>query len=136
MKTPNKLLLWVAGLLMGCDAFDPPAETYRFEPPAVYDSLWAVMEGCSGLRGDMNRVAWFAIPGVFTFPCPEGGECSGLWVSPHSIYLASWAMADGPGGSPVRDGTYFVVRHEMLHDLLGGGEGHPPVFETCGVMRR
>jgi hypothetical protein len=31
-------------------------------------------------------------------------------------------------------GRYFTVRHEILHDLLGGGADHPPVFTTCGLL--
>ncbi len=104
--------------LVSClDPFAPPPGTYPFAPPLAYRVAWLQVENCSGLRGDFTRVKWFAIPGLF-FRCGEG-NCQGMWTSPHRIYSA---------------GDYFTVRHEILHDLLGGG-GHPPVFRTCNLLR-
>jgi hypothetical protein len=126
------VMLMVCSVSWGCEgSFAPPPGTHRFEPPAAYRDAWASVEACSGLRGDMSRVRWYAIPGVASFPCGEGRECFGMWRSPHSIYVAEWA-------SEMRFNNYLVVRHEMLHDLLGGGgaEGgsHPTVFSTCGLL--
>lgn len=129
MATPRTSLV-VATLVFGCmDAFEPPAGTYPFEPPPAFQPAWESVAECSRLRGDLRRVQWYAVPEVWTFPCADGQECAGLWRSPHSIYVTEFAR-DG------RADDYFVVRHEMLHDLLGGGEDHPPVFEQCGLMRR
>ena len=109
------------------DAFDPPPGTYPFDPPVEYGTLWASVEDCSGLRGDMSRIEWFAIPGS-RFSCRGGDACTGLWRSPHTIFLSE-AAKDGQTGP-----NYLAVRHEMLHDLLGGGEDHPPIFFQCGLM--
>ena len=112
--------------LVSClDPFAPPPRTYRFDPPFAYRVAWLEVENCSGLRGDFTRVKWFAIPGPF-FRCAEG-NCQGMWVSPHDIYLSDFARSDSAG-------DYFTVRHEILHDLLGRG-GHPPVFRTCNLVR-
>ena len=127
------VILVLGGMAVSCqDSFSPPPGTYRFQPPPAYAAAWASVEDCSGLRGGMNRVQWYALPGVTTFPCGEGSECSGMWRSPHSVYVAEWAR-------DMYHDNYLVVRHEMLHDLLGGGGAdgrpHPSVFWTCGLMR-
>lgn len=117
-------------LLAGCvEPFAPPAGTYRFEAPLGYRALWDSVEACSGLRGDLGRVRWYAVPGQTFFV----GETVtyGAWHTPHNVYVSEWAKADSLS-------NYLTVRHEMLHDLLGGGaegEAHPPVFVTCGLMR-
>ena len=125
---------WIIGLAivaaLGCtESFAPPPGTYGFRPPEAYRAAWDSVEACSGLRGDMGRVRWYAVPGQTFFV----GETltSGAWHPPHNIYLSEWAAT----ADTVRD--YHTVRHEMLHDLLGGGgEGmaHPQVFWTCGLM--
>ena len=78
------------------------------------------MQDCSHLSGDLSRVTWFGVPGA-NFGCPNGGNCNGLWVRPHTIYIANERRNDS-----------LVVEHEMLHDLLQSGF-HPAVFQTCGV---
>ena len=124
---PTRRVLRSTGLLLaiGCiDPFAPPVDTYRFEPPQVYQAEWKSVEDCSGLSGDFNRVRWFGIPET-PFQCGDG-LCSGEWHAPHNIYIAQVFINDS--GS-----HYFTVRHEMLHDLLGGGADHPPVFAKCGL---
>lgn len=74
----------------------------------------------------MSRVRWFVVPGSTTFPC-EYGDCRGLWVAPHTIYLSDVA-AHGFFGD------FFTVKHEILHDLVGQ-PGHPDVFQQCGLLR-
>ena len=112
------------------DPFSPPEGTERFDPPDAYRAQWAIVEDCSGLRGPFERVRWYRIP-TWSFACPEGNgvrECFGLWEEPHNIYLGTFAAGN-------LNGDYFTVRHEILHDLLGPGQGHPPVFEKCGLIR-
>jgi hypothetical protein len=110
------------------DGFAPPSGTYLFDAPPAYQAAWDSVEACSGLSGDLARVRWYAVPQdafyvgkTLTF---------GAWTPPHTIYVAEWAKDDSLG-------HYLTVRHEMLHDLLGGGgegQAHPPVFRTCGLM--
>lgn len=125
-RTAAALLGWAA---LGCvEGFAPPAGTYRFEPPDAYRAAWDSVEACSGLTGDMARVHWYAVPQQTFY---VGTTLTyGAWAPPHNIYVAEWAKDASVG-------FYHTVRHEMLHDLLGGGgegEPHPPVFETCGLM--
>jgi len=116
----------------GCrDAFSPPAGTYRFDAPIAYQAQWDSVEACSGLEGDLARVQWHAVP-LDIFSCGEGQNCFGAWRPPHNAYVTEWAKDDSLD-------HYRTVRHEMLHDLLGGpiiGDPHPPVFRTCGLAGR
>jgi hypothetical protein len=57
---------------VGCtmhSPFSPPEGTQRFEPPPAYRIAWQQVEGCSGLRGNFDRVRWFVIPQQPTFDC-------------------------------------------------------------------
>jgi hypothetical protein len=109
-----------AALFVGClDPLAAPPGTHEVEPPAAYRTAWQEVEVCSGLRGNFDRVHWFVIPQPL-FRCGED-DCLGNWNPPHNIYLSEIAASDS--GS-----HYFTVRHEILHDLLGGGADHPPCF--------
>ena len=110
-------------LLIACsDPVSPlkPHGAVRFTPPTDYTRYWQQMQDCSHLSGDMSRIAWFDVPGA-SFNCPTYGSCDGLWVRPHTIYIADQRRNDS-----------LVVEHEMLHDLLQSGF-HRAAFQTCGV---
>jgi hypothetical protein len=65
-------------------------------------------EQCAGLSASMSDVTWYLVPGVRLFSV-EGAYAQGEWLrSGNRIVL---------GDSASRDGS--VVRHEMLHALLG-----------------
>lgn len=117
--------LWVSACAIET-SFSPPQGTQRFEPPAAYRIAWQQVEDCSGLRGNFDRVRWFLIPQP-TFDCLDS-DCNGLLKTPHDIYLSERAAVDSVGG-------YWTVRHEILHDLLGGVPGHPEAFRICGLLR-
>jgi hypothetical protein len=113
-------LFLAAGLLItlsGC-GFDPVGDV-PLQPPAVYQEWWAKTEACSGRTGNFNRVSWSMIEG-YSFPC-SSGECAGHWRTNHHIFLAGdWVMDE------------MVVRHEMLHDLIGHpGHPDPPFGVGC-----
>jgi hypothetical protein len=113
------LVFWAALLLgVGGCGFDPEGDQ-PLDPPAVYREWWAKTEACSGRRGFFDRVQWSVVEGR-SFPC-SSGQCAGHWNTNHHIFLASeWAMDE------------MVVRHEMLHDLLGRpGHPDPPFGEGC-----
>src|SRR5690349_15951643 len=120
MNFSNALMVSILIATGAClDPFSPPDGTYSFVPPANYGAAWESVEDCSGLRGDFRRIQWFIVPAT-SFFCGEDSPCDGTWRSPHSIYLAEQVAFDSANG-------YFTVRHEMLHDLLGGGADPPPV---------
>lgn len=117
---PRPALLWTTSALVMLAAcgFDP-GDNSPMSPPAVYRVWWARTEACSGLSGDFDRVQWSVVPGD-GFKC-SSGTCAGHWEPDHHIYLSQdWTTNE------------MVVRHEMLHDLLGRpGHPDPPFGEPC-----
>lgn len=80
----------------------------------LYQEWWAKTEACSGRRGDMASVAFYAVD------APAGAirlgkdVAHGWWVrGGNRVYLPANALADE-----------WLVRHEMLHALLQRGS-HP-----------
>lgn len=126
--------LAVVLLLAACEgSTDPGFVDLELEPLAplpAYESWWEDTAACSGLKGAFDQVSFYRVKaplvdGGASFPCGENGEptlCSGLWQAPHDIYLAPAMLRVQP-----------LVRHEMLHDLIGAS-GHPPVFEECDLL--
>ena len=113
-------LFWASALLAtvsGC-GFDPEGDQ-PLDPPAIYREWWAKTEACSGRTGNFDRLRWSTIEG-FSFPC-SSGQCAGHWSTTHHIFLATeWQMDE------------MVVRHEMLHDLVGRpGHPDPPFGVGC-----
>ena len=98
--------------------FDPTGDV-PLNPPAVYREWWNKTQACSGLTGDFERITWSVIQGS-SFAC-SSGQCAGHWSEDHHIYLAGdWSMDE------------MVVRHEMLHDLIGRpGHPAPPFGQGC-----
>ncbi|HEU5169533.1 MAG TPA: hypothetical protein VFU46_03285 [Gemmatimonadales bacterium] len=102
-------------LLAGC-SFAPEGDA-PMEAPAEYRAWFARTEACSGREGDFDRIRWHVVDGE-SFECPSG-RCVGRWNNSHDIYIASVYVRHE-----------LVVRHEMLHELLGR-PGHPdPPFGT------
>jgi hypothetical protein len=110
-------LLGTLAFLGGC-GFDVAGEQ-PMTAPDVYRVWWDKTEACSGLSGDFDRVEWLVVPG-HGFTC-SSGQCAGHWESDHRIFIAQdWAQNE------------MVVRHEMLHDLLGRpGHPNPPFGHGC-----
>jgi hypothetical protein len=99
-------------------SFEPAGET-SIQAPAFYREWWSRTEACSGLTGDFDTVRWFAVPG-HGFECPSG-TCAGRWERGHRIFIS----ADF-------ESNELVVRHEMLHELIGhGGHPNPPFGPEC-----
>ncbi|HET6798380.1 MAG TPA: hypothetical protein VFH40_14565 [Gemmatimonadales bacterium] len=93
----------------GC-GFDPEGDQ-PLDPPAHFREWFAKTEACSGRTGNFDRIRWSVVEGA-SFACASG-QCAGHWSTNHHIFLASkWVDNE------------MVVRHEMLHDLLGR-PGHP-----------
>jgi hypothetical protein len=108
------------GLLVGCVADATAPSTHEaFAPPAVYRTWFTTTEACSGLAGDFDRLRFYRVPGS-EFACPSG-MCVARWTDDHRIYVAEEFMRNE-----------MVLRHEMLHDLIGH-PGHPdPPFGDAG----
>jgi hypothetical protein len=110
--------LALAGLLLGGCAFEPNGD-HPIDPPAEYQAWFAKTEACSGLSGEFTRIRWYAVAGD-SFDCP-GGRCVGRWNTDHRIFIASAYLH-----------SELVVRHEILHDLIGHpGHPDPPFGSPC-----
>jgi hypothetical protein len=86
---------------------------------------WRMTQACSGLRGELGAVDWYVQPGVETLRIPgehDGQYGAYWWAIGNRILLTEKAVTDG-----------WLVRHEMLHALIGRG-GHPrgQFVDQCG----
>ncbi len=81
----------------------------RFVPPEEYRTWWETVEACSSRSGDFELVRWFQADGIVI----RGKVVLGFWESPHDITVVKTVKEEA-----------FVVRHEMLHDLLRGDPDH------------
>ncbi|HEV7702757.1 MAG TPA: hypothetical protein VGO46_00640 [Gemmatimonadaceae bacterium] len=107
--------LWpLLALVFACDEITAlPPGSQPFVPPPEYRLWWSMTEACSGLHGSFSSIDWYVVPGTTALPGTHG-EYQGEWfVQGNRISLASAKEFDGS-----------LVRHEMLHALLGVN-GHP-----------
>lgn len=94
-------------------------------PPSSYAKWYAETEACSGLTGRFDRLRWWTAPGR-SFQLETGPQADGLWDASGNIVIASALIHD-----------QHLVRHEMLHDLIGE-PGHPAHYfrDRCkGLVR-
>ncbi len=111
MRVRHWRTAWV--LLATACGFEPSGGQAA-APPAVFREWWAATEACSGLSRPFERIDWYVVPGE-SFACPSG-TCAGRWQASGEIFIAEayWHHE-------------MVVRHEMLHALIGR-PGHPPEY--------
>ena len=107
------------GLWLGAGCAFEPEGAERFQPPEEYREWFTKTESCSKRSGNFDRIEWYVVPGR-DFPC-SSGRCVGHWRDDHVIYIAAQHLQEE-----------MVVRHEMLHDLLGiAGHPDPPFGASC-----
>lgn len=95
-----------------------PLARTPFDPPAVYDTLWAQVEACSGRTGDPARVRWFLADSF-----PGRPRRLAQWEPGHMIILRTDVDVALP-----------IVAHEILHDLLEGDRAHEdPSWLACAL---
>lgn len=114
---------WVVVLaVMGlsCNSTGPSGALTAPVPPE-YRVWFDRTVACSGRTLPFDRLQFFIVPGA-DFECPSG-RCVGRWEPPYRIYLAeAWARSE------------LVVRHEMLHALIGQpGHPDPPFARGCNL---
>ena len=116
------LLLTAALALASCRAplwLGPETAVAWTPDAAMVRALRDTNDLCAGRVLSRPPVEWYVVPGgAFWSPA---GEVLGYWTSDQRIYIADTDTL-----------RHWVLRHELLHASLG--TGHPPVFETCGVM--
>ena len=102
-----------------------PAGAVEYQAPPVYRLWWNLVESCSGLSGDFSAVRFYDEPGV-TIATAGADSANGYWFGDgNRILVGQERMYEGP-----------LLRHEMLHALLGRaeGSGHPRQYfiDRCG----
>jgi len=88
----------------------------------LYTEWWRKTEACSGRKGDMGRVTFYAVDAPSGAIGLTGATAHAWWVRQgNRIYLPANAL-----------GEEWLVRHEMLHALLQRGS-HPArkFVEAC-----
>src|SRR5688500_10886618 len=79
-----------------------------------YQAWWIKTEECSGLKGDMSQVAFYAVDSPSVAISLGTEVAHGWWMRKgNRVYLPANAL-----------GEEWLVRHEMLHALLQRGS-HP-----------
>jgi hypothetical protein len=118
---PRRAALVLALLASACmSVTGPMPDGIPFTPPATYRLLWAAVEACSGRRGDISRIQWHESPDGALGP-----RMMGEWLPDHDVYLVHFVVTHQLQTS---------VKHEMLHDLLGGDAQHlSPIWARCGL---
>lgn len=113
------LAIWLVAA--SCASLEPgplPEGAVPLTAPPAYADWFERTEACAGLSGDFTAIEWYVVPDVTTFET-ELGDKVGLWEQTGGVTRITLA------------GAYteheMVVRHEMLHDLLGR-EGHPQEY--------
>lgn len=95
----------------------PPGATSMAVHPE-YATWWQSTEACSGLKGNFASIEWFQVPNTSTFESEAG------------LVVGLWEKSSGQNRITIA-GDYvdneLVVRHEMLHALLGR-QGHPTEY--------
>ncbi len=101
-----------------------PTGAVSMAAPAAYRAWWQIVQECSGLSGDFNAVSWYQVPATTTFAVPGSGQANGVWYSNGNIIVVA--------GDSASSGQ--IVRHEMLHALIGPVSGHPAQYfgTKCG----
>lgn len=117
-------LLAAAAVTLGCrDVVVPPLPvgSEQFAPPPAYRMWWQMVESCSARTAPFESVSWYVIPGATQLSATQP-DLQGEWFSSGDrIVLAGEFQLAGP-----------LVRHEMLHALLGAHASRHPRDEFLG----
>src|SRR5688500_9835448 len=94
----------------GDNVVDPrlPAGAVQFTPPTCYSTWWEMTKSCSGRSGSLDDVTWYQVPAGVSLEL-DGESVSAYWSAASNRIVISASVRD--------DG--HVIRHEMLHALLG-----------------
>jgi hypothetical protein len=107
----------LAAMITGCAAFMPEDAT-PFPPPESYRRVWIEAMACTGKIKPMDDITFYMVPGE-NFETPRIDKAAGM--SEHSrIFIAEKYL-----GHPM------VVKHEMIHALIGSGHPDVPFKMPC-----
>jgi hypothetical protein len=106
----------------GCTPTEPsaplPVGAVPFSPPAEYAVWFERTEQCATIPGRYQAIQWLVVPEVETFPTDQGPKV-GMWArrGDQQVIIIAGNYRDHE----------MVVRHEMLHSLIGE-RGHPAEY--------
>jgi hypothetical protein len=122
LSDPLRRLALLLATGCGGDAFAPVGNVERFTPPPDYRTWYAETEACTGLQGNYDDIVWWLADSL---EAPHGSELvTGTWTAPHTIVFRRGYQGD-----------VWVVRHEMIHDLLQTTAHPSPPFRLCDNPR-
>ena len=98
-----------------------PAGSEPFSAPAAYRLWWQMAETCSGRTASFDRVQWYVVPGASSLSSTDTGLQGEWFADGNRIVLAGESQLDGS-----------LVRHEMLHSLLGPAAANHPRDQFLG----
>jgi hypothetical protein len=87
-------------------------------PPESYRKVWIEAMACTGKIGDFNRISFWSVPGE-NFETPRIDKAAGM-TEHQRIFIAEKYL-----GHPM------VVKHEMIHALIGSGHPEVPFKVPC-----
>ena len=105
----------VALLLSACAPLEPSQDEALPQDPRYRDWFRAVVQ-CSGVGGRYDRIRWW----VLADDSPNAGETWGR----RDVYLKRRYATSA-----------YVVKHEILHTLIGDEFHLQPAWHVCGVWR-
>lgn len=123
MKLFGSAVVVIGFFLLTQFAHQRPTGAIPIRPPIKYQRWFREVERCSQIKGDFGTLKFYKVPGGF-FLNEQHGYVIGQWVrglAKDDIYIAEQHL-----------NNKFVIKHEMLHALLGNGN-HNPIFfkERC-----
>ena len=115
----------MAGSVLSCsdNIVDPrlPPGAMPFTPPSFYSTWWEMTKACSGRSGSLNDVKWYVVPSGVPLEL-DGESANAYWSAGSNQIVLSESVVDNGQ----------VVRHEMLHALLGKqGHSRRDFLEIC-----
>ena len=91
--------------------------------PAIYRSWFLEVAECMAREDDATEqryamIEWYTADEIYHRE--RAAHAVGLWVEPHKVVIRSDRLDRA-----------HVVKHELVHDLLGDGEHRSGLFRRC-----
>ncbi len=101
--------------------FAPLGNVERFNPPAIYRDWYQQEATCAGLTGRFDAITWEVADSFMSAPGQR--TVFATWTAPHLIRLRRDQVMNE-----------YLVKHEMLHDLVQSTAEPDPPFGACETM--
>ncbi len=131
------VLVFVPLSLQGQETANLLLNYAEIPPSPWHEEQYASVERCAQITGDIRRVHWFVADMILNFRNPGQTVDEALKdFRPGDRKGGLWAPLGDTGESVIvldRMRLYHtkIVRHEVVHDLLWGGDHDNPLFAKC-----